>query len=132
MSCTHKLWVIGLFFVLNTPVPLFAVDCKSILSKLPSHSGATSDQAKMVENFEKQCRQRPESSDPQSLQQCYTVGMRAMAVAGNFVAAEKMAKIECEAGNDQISKNWMGMVVNNQNATQADRDVAQEAINNNN
>ncbi|MGD9590919.1 MAG: hypothetical protein AB7V32_00190 [Candidatus Berkiella sp.] len=126
----NKLILMCLLMVLNVPLTVFAVDCKTILAKLPSHTGDSSDQAKMVENFEMQCKQRPESSDPSSLSQCITVGMRAMAVSGNFVAAEKMAKIECEAGNDEISKNWMGMVLNNQHASEADRAVAQEAIDN--
>lgn len=132
MSYKHKLLVGSLFIVLNTPNVLLAVDCKTILAKLPSHNAQNSEQAKMVENFENQCKERPSVTDGASLKECVTVGMRAMAVSGNFVAAEKMAKIECDAGNDEISKTWMGMVVNNQNATQKDRDVAQEAIDNNN
>ncbi len=109
-----------------------ALDCKTILAKLPKHSPESSDQAQMVANFENNCKQRPDVTDPESLNQCIAVGMRAMAISGNFVAVETIAKIECDAGNDTISKNWMGMIVNNEKATQADRDVAQEAINNNN
>ncbi len=119
-----------LSMMIAIPNVLLAADCKTILAKLPVHSPEANEQAKMVQDFENQCKQRSES-DPKALTECLTVGMRAMAVAGNFVAAEKMAQMECAAGNDKISKTWMGMVVNNQNATQADKDVAQEAINSN-
>ncbi|MBS0287063.1 MAG: hypothetical protein JSR17_07195 [Proteobacteria bacterium] len=110
---------------------LYAVaDCKSILAKLPKHNPQTNDQAKMVENFEKQCHERPNATDPNVLKECLTVGMRSMAVSGNYVAAEKMAKIECDAGNDALSKTWMGMIMNNQNASPEDRSVAEEALSN--
>ena len=61
-----------------------------------------------------------------------TAGMRSMAVSGNYVAAEKMARMECDAGHEQLSKTWMGMIMNNQNASEADKAAAQEAINSKN
>ena len=115
--------------VLTIPSMVNAADCKSILAKLPKHDPQTNTQVQMVQNFEKQCQERSDASDPQAHKQCIAAGMRGMAVAGNFIAAERMARIECEAGNNTISLNWMAMVINNLNATEADRDAAQEAIN---
>ncbi|MBS0289218.1 MAG: hypothetical protein JSS07_04165 [Proteobacteria bacterium] len=112
-------------------LPIYAViDCQTILAKLPEHSPDSSELAKMVDNFEKECAKRPDANNPDVYNQCVTVGMRSMAVSGNFIAAEKIAKMECEAGNDTISKTWMGLVLGNNNASDADKQVAQEAIDN--
>ena len=113
----------------NAPYVVFAEDCNEILAKLPPQD-AQNPQAQMVENFEKQCKSRPNAEDPNVMNQCMTAGMRSMAVSGNYVAAEKMARMECAAGHDEISKTFLGMILNNRNASDADRAVAQDAINN--
>ncbi len=116
----------------NVPSIVLAEDCKAILAKLPNHSAGSSDQAQMVANFEKQCKARPNADDPNVFNQCMTAGMRSMAVSGNYVAAEKMARMECDAGHDELSKTFLGMIMNNQNASEADKAAAQEAINSKN
>jgi hypothetical protein len=111
-----------------TSISAIAADCREILSKLPSHNSDTSEFAMQVKNFTEGCKSRPNAEDPQVLNECVTVGMRSLAVAGNYIAAEKMAIMECKAGNEEISRNWIGMIINNRNAPQAEKDIAAQAI----
>ncbi len=113
------------------PLTLQAESCKAILDKLPKHSPESSIFAKQVDDYIKSCHERPGMDDPDKLKNCIIVGMRALGVVGNYVAAEHMAMIECEQGNEEISKNWMGMVINNNNASDLERTIASEAINSN-
>ncbi len=130
VSKSHKVMICLLMGLCNVPSIVFAEDCKEILAKLPKHAADSSDQAQMVANFEKQCKERASANeDPNVFSQCMTAGMRSMAVSGNYVAAEKMARMECDAGHDEISKTFLGMIMNNQNASEADRAAGEAAIN---
>lgn len=103
--------------------------CKEILSKFPTHSPESSVFAKQVDDYIKNCKNRPEATDPDKLRNCIIVGMRSLGVAGNYVAAERMAIEECDQGNEEISKNWLGLIINNNNASEAERAIANEVIN---
>ncbi|MGE3318905.1 MAG: hypothetical protein AB7I18_06375 [Candidatus Berkiella sp.] len=122
-------YVFTVCLLLWLPLALNAQGCKEILDKLPRHSGDSNVFAKQVENYKKACKERPSSEDPEKLKDCIDAGMRSLGVAGNYVAAEEMAVRECNNGNEQVSKNWLGMVIKNNNASEEERAIANQVIN---
>lgn len=116
------------FVLLALPLCVVA-DCKDILSKLPRHSADSSIFAKQVEDYIEGCKKRPESQDPDKLKNCIIVGMRSLGVAGNYVAAERMAVQECNDGNEEVSKNWLGMIIKNNNVSDEERALANQVVN---
>lgn len=117
------------FLLLALPIGSQAVGCKEILAKFPQHSPGSSVFAKQVDDYIKNCKARPGSEDPDKLKNCIIVGMRSLGVAGNYVAAERMAVLECNDGNEEVSKNWLGMIIKNNNASDYERALANEVIN---
>lgn len=122
-------YVFTVFLLLSLPLTVSAQGCKELIEKLPSHSGDSNVFAQQVENYKKACKERPSSEDPGKLKECIDAGLRSLGVAGNYVAAEEMAVRECNNGNDQVSKNWLGMVIKNNNASEEERAIADKVIN---
>jgi hypothetical protein len=107
---------------------VYSATCQELLNKLPPPSGDTQVFSETISKYEDDCKQRPSSNTPEALNECIKAGMRAMGAIGNYVAQIRMAKIECKDGNDEISKTWLGMIVNNNNASEAEKDIGREAI----
>ncbi len=103
--------------------------CAEILAKFPQHPPESSVFAKQVDDYIKGCKARPGSEDPNKLNNCIVAGMRSLGVAGNYVAAERMAVQECAKGNEEVSKNWLGMIINNNHASEYERAIANEVVN---
>lgn len=108
---------------------LQAQECRAVLAKFPKHSPDSSVFAKQVSDYIKNCEQRPNADDPDVLRNCIIVGMRSLAISGNYVAAEQMAIKECEQGNEEVSKHWLGLIINNQNASEEERMLANQVVN---
>lgn len=105
------------------------VTCQELLNKLPSPEAANKQAfGDTIAKYEEDCKLRPTTDSPEALKECIKVGMRAMGTIGNYLAQIRMAKIECQEGNDEVSKTWLGMIVNNNNASEAEKEVAREAI----
>ncbi|MCS5710110.1 hypothetical protein [Candidatus Berkiella aquae] len=119
------------FLLLALPLTLKAQteDCKSVLAKFPKYPPESSILAKQVSDYVDKCKERPGAEDPDFLKNCIVVGMRSLAVSGNYVAAVHMAGIECEQGNEGVSKNWLGLIINNQNASEEERMLANQFVN---
>jgi hypothetical protein len=111
------------------PLAVEAASCGQILSKFPNHPPESSVFAKQVDDYIKGCKTRPGSEDPTKLNNCIVAGMRSLAVAGNYVAVEHMAVQECNNGNEEVSKNWLGMIIKNNHASDYERAIANEVVN---
>lgn len=122
-------YVFTVLLIMLANASLQAQECKAILAKFPQHSPDSSVFAKQVSDYIKNCEQRPGAEDPDFLRNCIIVGMRSLAISGNYVAAEQMAIKECEQGNEEVSKHWLGLIINNHNASEEERMLANQVVN---
>lgn len=109
----------------------YGLTCQELLNKLPPPSPETQAFAEPIGKYIDDCKKRPTSDTPEALKECVKAGLRAMGAIGNYLAQIQMAKMECKDGNDEISKTWLGMIANNNNASEAEKEIARQAIESN-
>lgn len=121
-----KLSRLSFILLISFAADTYATTCQELINKLPFIS-SDNPFIDTLNARREDCKQRASSDTPEALQECIKYGMSSLAFAGNYVAQIEMAKIECQAGNDLISKNWLSLILNNNNASPEIKAVAQEA-----
>lgn len=120
----NKVFLLLALTLLCSPGMLFGA-CQEILAKLPDHSNDNTPYRMQVAQFEQECRNRPNADDPKVVKQCMSAGLSSMVIYGNYIAAEMLAKMYCEEGFLDLSKQMMRSVAANPYTPPEDKAVAE-------